>query len=227
MTEILKGVHHVDGSNANCYFVEQDDGSLMLVDAGVQPDGRKILGYLTDSLKKQPSDVKSMVLTHCHVDHVRGAAAIKTATGAKVEAHQAEADYISGAKKYPGPGGAAGVLFALISPFFSSRPVPVDVRLAQDDKVGGYSVIHTPGHTPGSIALYNPQAKVLFVGDTARCIKGKLVGPPPSFTADMSGAKASLARLAGLDFDVLLSGHGDPLRSKDAPQMLKDLSESL
>ncbi len=129
--------------------------------------------------------------------------------------------------QYPRPGGATGVLFGLISPFFNSKPVQVDIRLAQGDPVGGFSVVHTPGHTPGSIALHDPKSGVLFVGDTARYIKGKLVGPPPNFTPDMKAAKASLARLSGLDFEVLLSGHGDPLRSKDAPKMVKDLSEKL
>jgi glyoxylase-like metal-dependent hydrolase (beta-lactamase superfamily II) len=58
-------------------------------------------------------------------------------------------------------------------------------------------------------------------------LKGKLQGPPPQFTPDIGQAKASIERLSKLDFEVLLSGHGEPLKSKDAPQMMKELSKKL
>ena len=227
MTEIVKGVVHVDGSNANSYLVEEADGPLTLVDAGMQGDGKKILRYITATMKRNPSDVKTIVLTHCHVDHVRGAAALKAATGARVAVHESDADFVSGRVKYPQPGGAIGVMFTLMSPFFHSAPVEPDIRLKDNDEVGRLTVLHTPGHTPGSISLYDSERKVLFVGDTARFLKGRLQGPPPHFTPDMERSKAAIERLSGLDFEVMLSGHGDPLKSKDAPQMMKDLSKEL
>ncbi len=217
----------MDGSNCNCYFIEEADGSLTLVDTGIQPDGKKILGHLTTKMMRKPSDVKTIVLTHCHVDHVRGAAGLKAATGANVAVHDADADFVSGKGKYPSPGGAAGLLFGLMSPFFRSPPVEPDIRLKENDMVGRFVVLHTPGHTPGSISLYDKAGKVLFVGDTVRYIKGKLQGPPPNFTLDMGQAKASIERLGQLDFDIMLSGHGEPLKSDDAPQMLRDLPKSL
>lgn len=225
MTEITKGAHHVDGSNANSYLVEEADGSLTLVDAGMQSDGKKILEYITTKMTRKPSDVKTIVLTHCHVDHVRGAAALKAATGAKVAVHEADADFVSGKAKYPPPGGAMGFFFGLMSPFFHVTPVGPDLRLKENDGVGRLTVLHTPGHTPGSIALYDKEGKVLFVGDTVRFLKGKLEGPPPQFTSDIGQAKTSIERLSKLDFEVLLSGHGEPLKSKDAPQMMKELLE--
>lgn len=225
--EVTKGVRYVDGSNCNCYFIEEADGSLTLVDTGLQPDGKKILGYLTTKMMRKPSDVKTIVLTHCHVDHVRGAVALKAATGAKVAIHEADADFVSGRRKYSPSGGAVGLLFHLMTPFFRSPPVEPDIRLKEGDTVGRFAVLHTPGHTPGSISLYDKSGKVLFVGDTVRYIKGKLQGPPPNFTPDMGRARASIERLSQLDFDVVLSGHGEPLKSNEAPQMLKELSKSL
>jgi len=227
LTEILKGVHHVDASNANSYLVEEADGSLTLVDAGMQADGKRILEYITQKMMRKPSDVKKIVLTHCHVDHIRGAAALKSATGAKVAVHEADADFVSGAKKYPNPGGAIGFLFRVMSPFFSVAPVEPDLRLKENDGVGTLTVIHTPGHTPGSISLYHKEGKVLFVGDTARFMKGRLQGPPPQFTPDMAQARASIERLSTIDFEVLLSGHGEALKSKDAPQMMREMSKAL
>lgn len=217
----------MDGSNANSYLVEQADGSLTLVDAAMQSGGKRILEYITTKMTRKPSDVKTIVLTHCHVDHTRGAAALKAATGAKVAVHEADVDFVSGKAKYPSPGGAIGFLFGLMSPFFKVTPVEPDLRLKENDGVGRLTVLHTPGHTPGSIALYNKEAKVLFVGDTVRFRKGKLGGPPPQFTPDLGQAKTSIERLSKLDFEVLLSGHGDPLKSKDASQMMKELLEKL
>ena len=227
MTEITKGVQYVDGSNANSYIVEEADGSLTLVDAGMQSDGKKILEYITTKMMRKPSDVRTIVLTHCHVDHVRGAAALKAATGAKVAVHEADADFVSGKARYPPPGGAMGFLFRLMSPFFRAAPVEPDLRLKENDRVGRLTVLHTPGHTPGSISLYDKDDKVLFVGDTARFLKGKLEGPAPRFTPDMGQAKASVGRLSKIEFEVLLSGHGEPLKSKDAPKMMTELTKEL
>jgi glyoxylase-like metal-dependent hydrolase (beta-lactamase superfamily II) len=220
MTEITKGVHHVDGSNANSYIIEEADGSLTLVDAGMQGDGKKILEYISTKMARKPSDVKTIVLTHCHVDHVRGAAALKAATGAKVAVHEADADFVSGKTKYPS-------LFTAISPFFHAAPVDPDVRLKESDKIGRLTVLHTPGHTPGSISLYSKEDGVLLVGDTVISGKGKLQGPPGQFTLDMGQAKVSIERLSKLDFEVLLSGHGAPINSKDAPAMMKELPKGL
>jgi glyoxylase-like metal-dependent hydrolase (beta-lactamase superfamily II) len=226
LTEIVKGVQYVDGTNANCYLVEEEGGSLTLVDASMQADGKKILEFITQSGHK-PSDVKTIVITHCHVDHTRGLGALKAATGASVAVHEADADYVSGKAKYPSPGGAMGLAFKVMSPLMSTKPVEPDRRLKDGDDLGRLSVIHTPGHTPGSISLFDGGAKVLFVGDTARYMKGKLEGPPPQFTLSMNQAKTSIERLSALDFQVMLSGHGEPLKSVDAPKMLNDMAKKL
>jgi glyoxylase-like metal-dependent hydrolase (beta-lactamase superfamily II) len=227
MTEILNRVQYVDGSNANSYLVEEEDGTLTLVDAGMEARGKKVLNFIATNLKRDPSAVKTIVITHCHVDHVRGLAALKAATGAKVAVHEADADFVSGKARYPAPGGAMGLAFRALSPLFKTTPVEPDLRLNEGDAVGRLVVLHTPGHTPGSISLFDRRSKVLFVGDTARFLKGKLEGPPRQFTPRMDQAKASIERLAGLDFEVMLSGHGEPLKSIDAPRMLGDLSKRL
>lgn len=226
MTEVAKGVQRVDGSNANSYLVEEGDGSLTLIDAGMQADGKRILGFAAKANRK-PSEVKTIVVTHCHVDHIRGLAAVKSATGAKVAVHGADADFVSGKRKYPSPGGAVGFAFSVMSPFFRTTPVEPDIILKEGDAVGRLEVLHTPGHTPGSISLYDRRDRVLFVGDTVRFVKGRLEGPPPQFTQSMDQAKASIERLSSLDFEVMLSGHGEPLKSPDAPKMLRELSKKL
>lgn len=74
---------HKEGVNANRDLIVEDDGSLTLIDTGMSSDGKKILNYVRANLSKQPSDVNTIVLTHCHIDHARGVYAIKKAVGAR------------------------------------------------------------------------------------------------------------------------------------------------
>jgi glyoxylase-like metal-dependent hydrolase (beta-lactamase superfamily II) len=79
------------------------------------------------------------------------------------------------------------------------------------DVLGGATVVHVPGHTPGAIALHLPGLAVLFSGDAISHRKGRLGPPPPDFTADPERAVESARRMAQLDIDVLCPGHGPPL----------------
>lgn len=226
MVEIIQGVHQVDGVNANSYLVIQKDGSLTLIDTGTSTGGKKILDYIKTNLSKQPSDLKTIVLTHSHIDHVRGVLAIKKATGAKVAIHEMDADYISGKKKPPSPKGAMGFIFRIVSVFFRSPTFEPDAKLKESDKIEDLVVLHTPGHTPGSISLYDKERKLIFVGDAITNRGGKLSGSPRRFNADLQEANKSIGKISTFDFEVLLSGHGDPVKS-GGTQKVKELSSSL
>jgi glyoxylase-like metal-dependent hydrolase (beta-lactamase superfamily II) len=223
LVEIISGVHQIDGVNANSYVVSENDGSLTLIDTGMSKDGKKILDYIQSILSKKPSDLKMIIITHSHVDHIRGANSIKKVTGAKVAIHNLDADYLSGEKKMPLPKGAVGFLFRILSPFFRSTPVNPDQRLNENDRVGRLLIIHTPGHTPGSISIYDSENRIVFVGDTIRYSKGKIEGPPKEFTPDMPEAQRSIERISKLDFQILLGGHGEPLK-ENAKQKVKELA---
>ncbi|MDA4111857.1 MAG: MBL fold metallo-hydrolase [Thaumarchaeota archaeon] len=227
MVEIMPGVHQIEGVNANSYLILENDGSLTLIDAGTSTGGKKILEYVKTTLSKQPTDLKILVVTHAHIDHIRGASAIKKSTGAKVMIHEQDADFLSGKKKLPPPRGAVGFIFRLFSVFFRSSPVEPDVRLKENDKIGSsLTVFHTPGHTPGSITLYDQKRKLVFVGDAITNRGAKLQGSIKQFSSDLHMADRSVEKISSLDFETLLSGHGDPLRSGGA-QKVRELSESL
>ena len=227
MVEIAQGIHQIDGANANSYLVLENDGSLTLIDAGMSAGGKKILDYVKTEMSKQPSDLKTIILTHAHIDHVRGALAIKKASGAKVAIHDQDAEYLSGRKKLPSPGGAMGFVFRLLSVFFRSPAVEPDITLKENDKIGScLTVVHTPGHTPGSISLYDQGRKLVFVGDAITNRGGKLQGSPRQFTVDMQQADTSIEKISALDFEVMLSGHGDPVKS-GGTQRVSRLSASL
>jgi len=82
-----------------------------------------------------------------------------------------------------------------------------------------------PGHTEGSIALYDSKRKVLFIGDTLGCRDGTVQGPSKSVTMDMKQAYRSIEKLKGLDFTVLLSGHGEPLRSHASAKVTEFINQ--
>ena len=106
------------------------------------------------------------------------------------------------------------LLFRLVPALSRYDPVAVDVPLEEGDHLdvlGGGTVIHVPGHTPGSIALHFPEERLLICGDAINRRVNRLGLPPKPFSTDMEQAHTSLRRLAELDFDVLCPGHGDPL----------------
>jgi len=225
VVEVAPGVHQIDGVSPYCYIVIEGDGSLTLVDTGMPRDGRAVLTYLQANMSKKPSDVKMIVLTHCHTPYVRGASEIKRATGAKLAIHAEDADYLSGRKRMPPPTGAAGVLFRISEPLLAFSAVEPDVRLIENERVGDRLVVlHTPGHTPGSVSLYDRQLKLIFVADTIRSERGKLRGPPAEFTLDKQAARSSLEKLSRVDFHTILGGQGDPFRSDEAPKKVKELA---
>ena len=221
--EILPGIHQVDGVNANSYFVVGDE--ITLIDTGLPRNAKKILDYLHNTLSRNPSDIKTIVLTHHHVDHTGNLFDLKKITKAKVAVHIEDADYISGRKSPPAPL-AMSIIFMVLSLFLHSKPVEPDIILRENDEIGGFVVIHTPGHTPGSICLYNPGSRVIFVGDILRFINGKIEGPPARFTSDLKIAVNSIEKISNLSFDVMLSGHGQPLKF-NASDKVKEFYRSL
>jgi len=200
----------VDGVNGNVYLVIAGE-ELTLVDTGMPKNTEKILGYIRE-LGWQPSDVSRILLTHFHIDHAGSAYEIRKLTNAKIAIHQEDADFVSGKKPAPIPKDFPRNLPRASSSFSEFTPVQPDITLKQNDKVGALTVIHTPGHTPGSISLYDPDRRLLFVGDAIRYTEGRITGPPEQFTLDMQQATRSIEIISQLNFDVMLSGHGEPLK---------------
>jgi glyoxylase-like metal-dependent hydrolase (beta-lactamase superfamily II) len=213
--KIVEGIHQVDGVNGNVYLVEKED-KLILTDTGLPRNDKKILNYIK-SLNRKPSDISWIVITHFHIDHVGSLKKMQEATGAKVAVHELDADFVAGTKPAPKP---KNLMIKALSSVMKATPVEVDLRLKENDKVGGLVVIHTPGHSDGSISLLDAERKVMFVGDAARFRNGKIEGPPEQFTLDPSKAKDSIGKISTYNFDVMLSGHGEPLMP-EASEKLK------
>lgn len=212
--EITQGIHWIPKINGNVYVLVNKD--LTLIDTGLPHSTNRILTYITETLQRKPDDITTIILTHYHVDHIGNAAELKEKTGAKIASYIEEAPYIEGKKPTPKP---HSLLMRAVGPLMRPHPVPVDILLHDQETFNGCLVVHTPGHTPGSIALLHFQQKTVFCGDTIRTPDGTIQGPSDLFSLDMKQAQQSVEKIKSLDFTILLSGHGDPVQPDAAAKV--------
>ena len=230
LEEIVPGVYGIGMGYVNAFFIVGEDG-LTLVDSGLAKKKDTILGAVAGA-GRQPADLRHILITHHHIDHIGSLAALKEATGAKCYVHPADSPIVRGEEPQPGPnpgsllGKLAGPLLSRLSP-----PAPsadVDVEVGDGDELplaGGIKAVHTPGHTPGHLSFLLPSKKVLFVGDAAANML-RLGLPIGMFTADREQAKESIGKLAVLEFDVACFGHGRVLKG-EANLRFRRLAEKL
>jgi glyoxylase-like metal-dependent hydrolase (beta-lactamase superfamily II) len=221
--EIVPGIHWIEGITGHCYIVV--DKELTLIDTGMPYKTKKILRYITDDLQRTPSELKTIVLTHCDIDHIGNALELRNLTGAKMAAHPQDAEVIAGKKIRMTPNGGMRILFKLLRLFMRVKPFQVDIMLKEGDSLSGLTVLHMPGHTQGSIALYDSKRKVLFIGYMLGCRNGVVQNPSKSVTMDMKQAYRSIEKLKDLDFTVMLSGHGEPLRSNASAKVTEFINK--
>jgi len=174
-----------------------DAGELALIGAGAGSSVEAIIKNIL-SVGLDPRKISTIILTHCHIDHVGGAREIRKRFGSRVIMH--ESDALAVERGDTGLTGASwyGVDF---------EPLPVDVKLTQHEEtlhVGTQKMVclHTPGHTPGSISVYLDKGgkRVLFGQD----IHGPFL---KEFGADMVQWRQSMEELLSLEADVLCEGH--------------------
>lgn len=203
-------------------FVLVDRG-LTLVDTGFKGRPVHILKEIT-RLGYSPADIASIIITHHHADHTGSLAALKEITNAIVFAHRADAPYIDGRLPQPGPARPEwlGDTLAPLRNLWSTMPVVVDVEVSDGDELpilGGIRLLHTPGHTPGSISLFIPNEGLVIVGDVLSNTYG-LSLPSRAFTVDMVKEINSIKRVADLEFNMVCFGHGLPLTRKARPAII-------
>lgn len=112
---------------------------------------------------------RNIVLTHCHSDHCENAARIKEMSHAAIIAHETEAAFIAGRDHIRHRKRGRSLLWSILNLLFRSRPVHVDNMVHDRDILDmpcKLQVLHTSGHTPGSIALYHADKKILLTGDS-------------------------------------------------------------
>ena len=216
--QVAGGVYQLGLGGVNVFFVEDDDGGLVLIDTGIEPGAERI-GAGLRALGRAPKELRGVVVTHLHGDHIGGLAAVKEHTGAEVwmQAEDAAAvrEGVRGRALEPGPGLLRSVIVRTIGRRSAGRtgdPIAIEHDV-QDGEVlpfAGMTAVCTPGHTAGHLALLLPRdGGVLFAGDAATNV-GRL-GAGPVYE-DVAEGRRSLEKLAALDFDVALFSHGRPIR---------------
>jgi glyoxylase-like metal-dependent hydrolase (beta-lactamase superfamily II) len=231
--EIVSGVYGISMAMGyvNAFLIAGEDG-LALVDSGLPRRKDAILGVVA-GIARQPADLKHILITHYHVDHMGSLADLKGACDAKSYVHPADSPVVRGDEPQPGPnpssllGKLVGPVLARLSPEPPAAAVDVEVQDGEELPIaGGIKVLHTPGHTPGHLAfLLHRRGGVLFVGDAAANVFR--LGPPfGMYTVDREQAKESIRKLAGLEFDVACFGHGSVLKG-EANLRFRRLAEKL
>ncbi len=197
---------------------------MLIIDTGMPGNGQKIVNYIK-ALGKNPAKIDCVVLTHADIDHIGSAAELKKLSGASIAIHAGEAATLAGKEGFRPAPGLLGVLLKIITPFLRFQKVVPDVIFQDDSEIKGIKVIHTPGHTAGSICLYL-SPKVILVGDALRSDQeGKIKPPARRFSLDTTRAKASIRIISELQFDILLPGHGAPIIGKAADKVKEMLKQ--
>jgi len=225
--EIAPGVHTIDSLGMGRAYMVVEADRVTLIDTGLRGSADRVLNAI-EAVGRRPADVRQIVITHHHMDHVGSLADLADRTGAQVMVHALDAPVVRGETAPPGPS-SGGLLKPLLRRVNRpAAPARVDRELADGDEIdclGGMLVVHTPGHTPGSISLYCRGRRLIFCGDAAANTFG-LRPPIGWFTEDQAAAKDSIRKLAALDIDVALFGHGRPIE-REAMARFRRLAEKL
>ncbi len=179
----------------DCCVYLIDVGELVLIDSGAGQSFDSLVDNIF-TLGLAPEKITTLIVTHCHIDHVGSLAKFRQKYGAKIIAHSLDAEAIETGKRVGAE--AYGVTY---------EPCQVDVRLqgAEQKLVFGeqeFTAIHIPGHTRGSIALYADMSgkRILFGQDIHGPYSAMWGGEPEK-------AISSLQKLIDLKADILCEGH--------------------
>ncbi|MFP3467380.1 MBL fold metallo-hydrolase [Leifsonia sp. SIMBA_070] len=228
--ELAPGLRRIGNDIIAVHLIVTDDG-MTLIDTGL-PGHYADLKRELDALGRPLSDVKGIVLTHGDSDHTGFAERLRSELGIPVYVGAADAARAQG-EKPPSPpkdrrrlGPVIGFFAYAIRKGGVKMPAVKEVVPVNDGDVlplpGAPVIIGMPGHSPGSVAIHVPAVRAVFVGDelTTRSVLTGETGPQPApFTDDQAGSSASLEKLAALDVDYVIPGHG-PVWTQGAPALI-------
>ncbi len=185
-----------DPADAAAYLVRFGDKAA-LIDAGSGKGHARLKKHIAECLQSD-GQLRYLLLTHCHFDHVGGAEAVRREYGCRIAAHELDATYLE-----------SGDNDVTAASWYGARlePLSIDIKLRGEESSldigsGTIRAIHWPGHSPGSV-VYTTQIEdelVLFGQDVHGPIH-------PALLSDERKYQASLAKILDLGADLLLEGH--------------------
>lgn len=217
------------------------DRQWVLIDAGVMGTA----SFIENSARERfgaGSRPLAIVLTHGHFDHVGALESLADRWDAPIYAHELELPYLSGRSAYPPPDpSVGGGLMSALSPLYPRGPIDVTPRLQKLPADGsvppmpGWRWIATPGHSPGHVSFWRESDRTLIVGDAfittsqesvyaVATQKPEIHGPPMYYTADWQSARTSVERLAALEPELVVTGHGPAMQGPSMRAALHTLA---
>ena len=227
----------------NVIFIGRPDHvGWVLVDTGIVGSAGAIRAA-ADARFGTDTPPVAIIQTHGHFDHVGTLETLSREWDVPVYAHQLEAPYLTGQASYPTPDTEAdGGVMPMLAPLFPRTPVDVSERLRILPEGGSvphlpdWEWIHVPGHTPGQIALWRESDRSLIAADAfittgqesayeVMTQEPEMHGPPRYFTPDWPTAAESVRRLAALEPELVITGHGRAAAGEEMRRALHQLAQ--
>ncbi len=214
----------------------------VLIDAGIPGSADAIYKAAAERFGENTPPA-AIVLTHGHFDHVGALAELAAEWETPIYAHRLEHPFLNGTRSYPAPQpGVGGGLMARAAGLYPRHPINVSrwlALLSENQEVPfmpGWRCIPTPGHTPGHVSLWREADRTLIAGDafittrqeSAYAVltqKPEMHGPPQYYTPDWDAARESVRRLAALEPELVVTGHGPAMQGPEMREALKLLAQ--
>ena len=228
MRQITSDVYMLEHIGPAPAFLLASANGLTLIDTGMLGKAKTLLAEIA-ATNHALADLKQIVLTHCHNDHTGNVAELVKRTQARVIAHQIETPYILQQQTLPTSSLLKKLMLGLMDRVFKTHITRVDTTVAEGDTIdalGGLRVIHVPGHTPGSMALYQLERKIMFFGDVIFNERGLKIAPK-IFNVDTAKVAEAARKLAAYDISIACFGHGEPFTENAGEKIRKFLQGGL